>query len=234
VTASPKRRKTQAERSAETRAKLLAAAIECLHTQGYAASTTLLIAEKADISRGAMLHQFPTRVELMLYVVRSVFDQEIALYAEEMKALEGRNRKNFDVPLMAWNVLSRPEGVAVLEIMLGARSDPELADRLSELQSGIEKDSFVFGGQFEKLFGELASPVGIRLIHWAVRGLSIANLLTTNPKEVRDSLNLLTRVLDAYRKQEKAGAVKGRIAIKPLAQKSRPKMQTAVSRRRSR
>jgi AcrR family transcriptional regulator len=205
-----------------------------LHTQGYAASTTLLIAEKAGISRGAMLHQFPTRVELMLFVVRSVFDEEVALYGEEMKALEGADRRRFDVPLMGWRVLSRPAGVAVLEIMLGARSDPELADRLAELQARIEKDSFVFGGQFEKLFGELASPVGIRLIHWAVRGLSIANLLTKNPKEVRDSLDLLTRVLDAFRRQEKANAGKARAVIKPLAQKSRPKTQSAVSRRRSR
>ena len=37
------RRMTQAERTARTRAKVLATAIDCLHAEGYAATTTSLV-----------------------------------------------------------------------------------------------------------------------------------------------------------------------------------------------
>lgn len=206
MTGSPRRRKTQAERSAETRARLLSAAIDCLHTHGYAASTTILVAEKAGVSRGAMLHQFPTRVDMMLFVVRSVFDQEIALYGQALKDLRGPERRRVDTTLVVWDVLSRPSGVAVLEIMIGARSDPVLAEKLSELQAKIEKDSFAFMAQFKEQFGELVSPAAVRLVHWTIRGLSIANVLTTRPQEIRDSLDLLRRILDTYRRQERLAA----------------------------
>jgi len=54
-------RRSNAQRSAETRRRLIKAAITCLHVNGYAATTTVAIADKAKVSRGAMLHQFPTK-----------------------------------------------------------------------------------------------------------------------------------------------------------------------------
>jgi len=170
-------RRTQAERSDETRARLLEATIRCLHRHGYAATTTLSVAEAAGVSRGAMLHQFPTKVDLMLFVVRAVYDREIAEYGVRMRDIRGARDKVLALPEIAWDVLSRPSGVAVLEVLQGSRSDPELAERLLPLQSTIENESFAWAARYDELFGAPISRPLLRLMVWSVRGLSVAKTL---------------------------------------------------------
>src|SRR5688500_14099942 len=63
--AAPKVRRTQEERSATMRARLLDATIDCLIDLGYSATTTTVIADRAGVSRGAQLHHFPTKAELV-------------------------------------------------------------------------------------------------------------------------------------------------------------------------
>ena len=177
-------RRTQESRSAETRAKLLAAAIQSLHARGYAATTTMVVAEDAGVSRGAMLHQFPTKVDLMLFVVETVYQQELVLYREMLGAIEDPRERLLSLPEVAWEVLSRPEGVAVLEVLQGARSDEELARRLKPLQIAIEKDSFQAVDRVAEAAGIPVPPVVKRLMVWSVRGLSIAELLAEEPGEM--------------------------------------------------
>src|SRR5437899_5969622 len=62
-------RRTQEERSAATRAKLLDATIACLVDLEYSATTTTVIAERAGVSRGAQLHHFPTKADLVAAAV---------------------------------------------------------------------------------------------------------------------------------------------------------------------
>ena len=54
-----------AERRADTRAKIMDAAVRCLAQYGYAATSTPLVARTAKVSRGSLLHQFPTKVDLV-------------------------------------------------------------------------------------------------------------------------------------------------------------------------
>src|SRR3546814_18580829 len=61
-------RGSNAERSASMRQRLLDAAIACLCRVGYAATTTNLVTEEAGVSRGAMPHHFPTRLDLVIAV----------------------------------------------------------------------------------------------------------------------------------------------------------------------
>ncbi|MCA0369214.1 MAG: TetR/AcrR family transcriptional regulator [Proteobacteria bacterium] len=188
-------RRTQESRSAETRAKLLAAAIQSLHARGYAATTTMVVAADAGVSRGAMLHQFPTKVDLMLFVVETVYQQELVLYRERLGAIEDPRERLLSLPEVAWEVLSRPEGVAVLEVLQGARSDVELARRLKPLQIAIEKDSFQAVDRVAEAAGIVVPPVVKRLMVWSVRGLSIAELLTEEPGEMIKSVRLLRRLM---------------------------------------
>jgi len=69
VAASAKRRQTNEARSARTRGKVLDATIDCLLELGYANTTTTLISERAGVSRGAQLHHFPTKAELVAAAV---------------------------------------------------------------------------------------------------------------------------------------------------------------------
>lgn len=53
------------------RQRLVDAAIACLHRVGYAATITQLVMEEAGVSRGAMLHHFPTKVDLIIAVAEA-------------------------------------------------------------------------------------------------------------------------------------------------------------------
>lgn len=213
-------RRTQESRSAETRARLLEAAIQSLYSRGYSVTTTMAVAADAKVSRGAMLHQFPTKVDLMLFVVESVYAEEMVLYRERLAAFDDPKERLLSLPEVMWSVLSRPEGVAVLEVLQGARSDEELNRRLKPLQIAIEKDSFIAVDRVADAAGIPVPPVMKRLIVWSIRGLSVAELTAEEPGEMVKSVRLLRRLLsyginETIEPEPAAGGFRVRGRIKP-------------------
>src|SRR5262245_58479594 len=69
-------RRTNEERSAETRGRLIDATIDLLYSSGYAATTTISVAKRAGVSRGAMMHHFRSRAELLLTVAEHILAQQ--------------------------------------------------------------------------------------------------------------------------------------------------------------
>jgi AcrR family transcriptional regulator len=119
-------RRSQEERSAETRAKLLQATIECLYEQGYAATTTIEIARRAGVSRGAQLHHFPTKAELVTTAVERLLEQRNEEFREAFERLPaGANRASEAVDLL-WKILSGQTFYAWLEVVLASRTDENL------------------------------------------------------------------------------------------------------------
>src|SRR5262245_50796835 len=66
-------RRRNVDRSAATRKQILEAAIRCLETVGYGAVTNIRVAEEAGVSRGAMMHHFPTRQTLIVAAVEYAY-----------------------------------------------------------------------------------------------------------------------------------------------------------------
>jgi AcrR family transcriptional regulator len=69
------RRRTQAERTAETRTRILKAAANLIRSRGYARFRTAEVAAAAGLSRGAQLHHFPTKDSLVVATLKYVFEQ---------------------------------------------------------------------------------------------------------------------------------------------------------------
>ena len=69
------------------RARLLEATVELLVEKGYAGTSTTLVSERAGVSRGAQLHHFPTKQDLVVAAVQHVTEvrgAELAAAAEEL------------------------------------------------------------------------------------------------------------------------------------------------------
>jgi AcrR family transcriptional regulator len=194
------KRRTQAERSAETQRRLIDAAIAILHQVGYGGTTTSLIADKAGVSRGAMLHQYPTKVDLMLAVVAEVYQRETSEYQRRGAQIASTRERFFRFPELMWDVLTRPSAIAVLEIMMGSRQDKALASRLAPLQRQIEATS---RATVERILKEGGFPdlpelnAMRRLFVAAVRGLSIDLMLIKDRSELEQAIKLLARFLRA-------------------------------------
>src|SRR5205085_6681446 len=61
--------RTQQQRRDETRRALLDAAVESLIEVGFARTTTLEVQRRANASRGALLHHFPSKTALLVAAV---------------------------------------------------------------------------------------------------------------------------------------------------------------------
>src|SRR5258706_10023170 len=112
-------RRPQAERSAETRSRLIAAAIACLHRLGYSATTVTVVAEEAGVSRGAMTHQFPAKTDLMLAVVRAVFRLDSDQYQASAGGMSPVHWMRAPPPTI-WNGGSPPARLAGMEIIVAS------------------------------------------------------------------------------------------------------------------
>ena len=75
--------RTQQQRREETRRALLDATVESLIEVGFARTTTLEVQRRADVSRGALLHHFPSKAELLVAAVDHLAEKRAA----EMKQL---------------------------------------------------------------------------------------------------------------------------------------------------
>lgn len=165
-------RRTQEERTAQTRSQLIEATISAIFELGYAGANTSIIAERAGVSRGAMLHHFRTRTALMAEVVRHVFETEMAQY-EATRTTTGVGDHLFDWPGLLWDVLRQPAGIAVLEILQATRSEADLATDVVPMQEQVESAALEV---MRKAFGgsEETARALMRLMVWTARGLSIA------------------------------------------------------------
>jgi AcrR family transcriptional regulator len=153
--AKPQRR-TQAERRAATRGALLDATIDCLIEFGYADTTTSRIVERAGVSRGAQVHHFPTKAELVAEAVRHLAERRAKEFQDEAAELpEGPDRVRSALDLL-WKIHSGPLFQAALELWVAARTDPELRKALADVEREIQR------GLFEMAAGLFGSELAAR------------------------------------------------------------------------
>lgn len=120
-----------AVRSAATREKILEAAVQCILEVGYQGTSTLLVQEKAGVSRGSLLHQFPSKADLMAAVLQRITLGRHYAYRDEMRATRDDRRRWELLVDVLWEQISQPAGFVRLEIMVAANSDPELMARIA-------------------------------------------------------------------------------------------------------
>ncbi|MGW4248870.1 TetR/AcrR family transcriptional regulator [Nocardia sp. NPDC004722] len=127
-------RRTQEQRRNETQAKVLEAAIECLLEYGYSGTTTPRVAAKAGVTRGAQVHHFPSREDLVTAAVRylAVRRAEEAL-AEFARIPQGGNVVEAALDLL-WRLHQGPLFTATAELWLAARTDRALAEQLESVE----------------------------------------------------------------------------------------------------
>lgn len=119
----------QQRKSALTRTTILEAAIDCLEQHGYARTTTQLIAQTAGISRGAMLHHYATKQELIASVIDYTFYKRMESFIERIKGLSEPQRVHQQAGIeLYWQSVLTREFAAYLELMVAARTDAELRE----------------------------------------------------------------------------------------------------------
>lgn len=187
-------RRSQAERSAETSAKLIAATIATLHEKGYAATSTTLVAQLAGVSRGAMLHHYPTKVHLIAATVLAIYDSDIAAYQKTLADVGDRHDWLDRLIDTAWSCFRSPGGIAQTEVWMAARSDPDLAAAVLPVHDTIVRQSVLGVKMVLKgsvIDPELSANHILTYMVSALRGLSLQQVLGTSESELQSGVNLV-------------------------------------------
>jgi AcrR family transcriptional regulator len=175
TTATPRRRRTQEERSATTRAALLDATIDCLAEYGYANLTTTRVVERAGVSRGAQVHHFPTKAQLVSEAVMHLAGKRIEEFLQTMPRLPRSEEKRVSRILdLIWEVHTGPLFEAALELWVAARTDPELRASLNAVEDDVAQTVASVG---PSLFPEVAArphfQTDVDSAMAAIRGLAL-------------------------------------------------------------
>jgi AcrR family transcriptional regulator len=179
-------RRTQAERSAAMRTRLLDATVECLVTYGYAGTTTHRVAELAGVTRGAQVHHFRSKEDLVVAAIEHLAEQRTASAVRDL----GRVQTSPDPISMAldylWESHQGPIFSATLELWLAARTDPVLAERVDRVEP-IVNGALI--AAIAQLLPDHAAQKELRDIVYtamdALRGILVSSFADQDPKRAR-------------------------------------------------
>jgi AcrR family transcriptional regulator len=181
------KRRTQGERSATTRELIMSATITILEEEGLAGATTVRIQEQAGLSRGRLLHQFPSRAELIVAAVQHLANARLSAELQPMAPMartRGRARIRAAIDSM-WLMYEGPMFWAGMELWLGARTDPALRECLipGEVQIGQFRAELC-----DKLFGPdlVAKPAYADfrdILISSMRGVAMTYAFNDRPKK---------------------------------------------------
>ncbi|MEO6090382.1 MAG: TetR/AcrR family transcriptional regulator [Umezawaea sp.] len=173
-------RQRQADRSRGTRRKLMEATVECLVERGWSRTTTILVAERAGVSRGAQLHHFRTRGELVAAAVEHLGAESVQQLKERAV---GVGRAPVAVVGLIADFYASDLFTAALELWVAARTDPELKTIVLPLQAKLGRETHRLAVD---LLGADESRPGVReavqITLDLVRGLALANQLADDRK----------------------------------------------------
>ena len=140
------------ERRVETRRRLLEAAVRVISDVGYARCSLSVVAKAAGMTTGAIQHQFITRADLIAAVLTEQLFPLIG--RESLPSQAGRPLGARCSAIIEWtwrSIYANPSYPVVWDIILGARGDPELHERIARSQReaaeiGLEEGLAAFDG----------------------------------------------------------------------------------------
>ncbi|MGN6132320.1 MAG: TetR/AcrR family transcriptional regulator [Nocardioidaceae bacterium] len=188
----------QEERTRLMRQRLLDATVECLVEFGWSGTSTTLVSQRAGVSRGAQLHHFPTKNDLVLAAVAHLTEARGAELREAATRMPEGGRRTRAVLDMLADQFTGPVFTAALELWVAARTDSHLREALAPLEQRVGRD--IHRHTVELLGVDEAEP-GVRELVQAtldlVRGLALANTISDDTARRNRILDQWAHTLDA-------------------------------------
>lgn len=162
-------------RSRATQQHILDSAVEVLIEFGYSGASTLKIQERAGVSRGRLLHQYPDRDTLLVAAVQHIAEARVTstLSLDEWPADAGA-RIDAAVATL-WSTYHQGYFWAATELWLAARSNRRLAEALAPKEQAL---GIAIRAAIDDMFGpQLAAHpayVDLReLLNTSMRGVAL-------------------------------------------------------------
>jgi AcrR family transcriptional regulator len=185
------------------RQRLLDATIDCLVEYGYAGTTTTRVADRAGVTRGAQVHHFPTKADLVTSAIRHLAAKRTEVAMAELDRLKESADPVGDALQLLWEMHQGPVFSATVELWVASRTDPDLRRQMAMVEPIATGSLVEFG---KAIMPEYAGhPEFLHAVYTAmdvVRGILIASWATRDQAELearwsrgRGHLRLLFKTL---------------------------------------
>ena len=195
-------RVSQEERTRAMRARLLDATVDCLVERGFSGTSTTLVSERAGVSRGAQLHHFPTKNDLVVAAVEHLTEVRAAELAAAAERLPTGPRRTRAVLRMLGDHFTSPVFTGALELWVAARTDETLLAAVAPLEQRVGRETHRLTVE---LLGADESRPGVRELVQAtldlVRGLGLADTISDDARRRARILDRWADTLDAALKE---------------------------------
>lgn len=178
----------RAERPAQARAvamreRLVEAALEVIHDVGYRSASTPEFARRAGVSRGALLHHFPARSDIIVAAMEHLLvngTREIRAIADKVAREEVSLEEFVD---FLWKMFSGRLFYISLEFINEARTDPDLRARMIPV---VKDFHAALDGIWEEFERQAEGPprttrVALNLTVCLLRGMGVQTVLKDDP-----------------------------------------------------
>lgn len=196
VTDEPTTRTPQGERTRAMRLRLMEATVECLVELGWAGTSTTVVSQRAGVSRGAQLHHFPSKQDLVVAAVGHLSERRREDMAKSAADLPEHGRTRAVLDVLAAQFVS-PVFFAALELWVAARTDAELRKAVGPLERRVGRETHAFAVELlgiDEAKGDNRALVQATLD--LVRGLGLAASLSDDSKRRSVVLDAWATVLD--------------------------------------
>jgi AcrR family transcriptional regulator len=189
-------RTPQGERTRAMRLRLMEATVDCLVELGWAGTTTTVVSKQAGVSRGAQLHHFPSKQDLVVAAVGHLTERR----RDDMRAaaaeLPETGRTRAVLEILSQQFVS-PVFFAALELWVAARTDATLRAEVAPLERRVGRETHTYAVELlaiDETRGDNRQLVQATLD--LLRGLGLAASLSDDAKRRAAVLDSWAVVLD--------------------------------------
>lgn len=181
-------------KGAAMRARLRAATEDLIAEVGVNAASAAAIAQRCGVSRGAMLHHYPTRDDLIIDTAAHFWQRArdiVAGLADDMSA--GRTDVPTFVGRLYDEVFRANALVTMLDLMVSGRSDTRVGEAVNQILTDLFHSYEELGARAFRTSGLPPERIHIiiTLIVSTLRGLRIQDNIDRDEKRVRAVLTTL-------------------------------------------
>lgn len=201
---APPRRRTQAERTAETRLRLLKASANLIRRRGYARFRTAEVAAEAGLSRGAQLHHFPTKDSLVVATLEFVFEQA-RITSRRRAAAVNRPRDLIEAVIEdAKEFFFSEHFMVAIDIVLSTSTDQSVRKQILDISRKARRPVETAWSEALAASGVPASLAAdvVALTLGVVRGMSLRTLWDNDPKWFEQLFGLWRQMIRVYLEAE--------------------------------
>jgi AcrR family transcriptional regulator len=169
----------QAHKSQSTKQQILDAAVKCIVELGYANTTSVKISAKANMSRGATLHHFKSKGDIVAATVDYLYDKRKRAFENSARELPTDTDRVTVAVKSYWEHANHPLFVAFFELSVAARHDEELRKILVPAQKKFDEEWYAMALEIfpEWKSDSSAFKFALQLSQTLMEGIAISHLM---------------------------------------------------------